>query len=75
MAAECRNCGAMVRPAKTREGEVVPLDSQPEVYDGGNPSGFYRILDGHVNPMIVEPVNTDRPGQFYRKHECDARPA
>lgn len=71
---DCRNCGAPVRAAKVDPtGEVVPLENQPEAFTGGKADGFYRIVRGASNPMLVEPKLDDVPGQYFKRHECDAR--
>lgn len=69
---ECRHCGAPVKAAKLAgSGKPVGLDNQPDVFRAGDkPDGYYRIVNGRQNPMIVEPKDDDVPGSFFREHEC-----
>lgn len=43
----CRSCGAAIRWARTRAGNLMPLDAHPD------PNGNVEIVDGivHVHPQ------------------------
>jgi hypothetical protein len=64
--ASCRSCGADITVARTRGGEIIPL----EKYTEATGDRRYRVVEA-TDPLVVEMVSPTSTADAYPDHRKD----